>query len=73
MKTILTSLGLLICSSLFAQNLHRCATVNAVELRNAEFPGYSKVVNKIFSEAKKHAERKDINEPDPIYQVPVVV
>ncbi|MFT6760154.1 MAG: hypothetical protein ACJATS_001334 [Psychroserpens sp.] len=42
-------------------------------MRNAEFPGYSKVVNKIFSEAKKHAERKDINEPDPIYQVPVVV
>jgi hypothetical protein len=57
----------------FAQNLYRCATVNAFELRNAEFTGYSKVVNKTFSEAKKHAERKDINEPDPIYPVPVVV
>lgn len=30
-------------------------------------------MNKTFSEAKKHAERKDINETDPIYQVPVVV
>lgn len=73
MKTLFTCLIVLVCTSVFAQNLHRCATVNAVELRNAQFPGYSKAVNNTFNAAKVHVAQKDINEPDPIYRIPVVV
>ncbi len=73
MRTLATLLTLLVCVSANAQSLHRCATTEAMQLREAKYPGYSEAVNRTFNEAKQHASLKDVNEPDPIYQVPVVV
>lgn len=73
MKSLFTLFGVLISASLFAQNIHRCGTVDAVSLRNEAYPGYQKAISRTFEAAKKHAQLKDVNEPDPIYQIPVVV
>ena len=73
MKIGFTAIGLLLSSALFAQDYQRCGSVEAIELRNAEQAGYSKAVQNTFNSAKQHASQKDVNEPSPIYMVPVVV
>ena len=73
MKTTFTLIGVFLSISLFAQDVHRCATVEANALREAQHPGYLTALNRTFNDAKAHAQLKDVNTPDPIYQIPVVV
>ena len=73
MRALFTFCAILFGSSLVAQNYQRCGIVEATELRNSEFSGYQVAINRTFEDAKQHAALKDVNELDPIYQIPVVV
>ena len=72
MKIRLTVFALLLATTSFSQSIHRCATVNAIQLRDAETPGYASAVNRTFEKAKEIATRKETN-AGVVYQVPVVV
>ncbi|MCB9191940.1 MAG: T9SS type A sorting domain-containing protein [Flavobacteriales bacterium] len=73
MRTLFTILSLAISSMVIGQNIHRCGTVEAIAHREAVNPGYSKAVEQTFEQVKHIIAQKDINDPDPIYQIPVVV
>lgn len=71
-KRLLTILLLAFALSGAAQNFHRCGTVEAVQQRDEQHPGYAEAVNRAFEEARHHAEEHR-SDPDPIYRIPVVV
>lgn len=73
MRTLFTALFFFTVTGLFAQNIHRCGTIEAIAHREANNPGYTKAVAKTFEQIKHIIAQKDVNEPDPIYQIPVVV
>lgn len=73
MRTKLTILSIFITSVVFAQDVRRCGTVEAVQFRNEQNPGYKQAVEATFNAAKIHASQKAASEPAPIYRIPVVV
>ncbi|MCB9187207.1 MAG: T9SS type A sorting domain-containing protein [Flavobacteriales bacterium] len=73
MRVFITLLGLVFSISVLGQNIHRCGTVEAISWREAENPGYTKAVQNTFEQVKHILAQKDVNDPTPIYQIPVVV
>ena len=73
MKKLFTLVSLFVCTGVIGQNIHRCGTVEAIAHREAENPGYSRAVERTFDQVKHIISQKDVNDPDPIYQIPVVV
>ena len=73
MRTIYIILICLTVSTAIAQDFHRCGTVEAIAHREAQNPGYAKAVDRTFEEVKHILSQKDINDPNPIYRIPVVV
>ena len=73
MRTIYTIFLSLFVTSSFAQDFHRCGTVEAVNWRNAHAPGYSEAVDATYEQVKHLITEKAASEPTPVYQIPVVV
>ena len=73
MRKLFTLVSLFVCTGVIGQNIHRCGTVEAIAHREAENPGYSRAVERTFDQVKHIISQKDVNDPDPIYQIPVVV
>lgn len=73
MRLLFTILSLTISTLVIGQNIHRCGTIEAIAHREANNPGYSKAVDRTFEHVKHIISQKDVNDPNPIYQIPVVV
>lgn len=73
MRTIYTVFLSAFISTTFAQDFHRCGTVEAVSWRNVQTPGYSEAVDATYEQVKHLIAEKSASEPTPIYQIPVVV
>ncbi len=73
MKTLFTLSILFVANFCFAQNFHRCGTVEAIQFKENENPGYQEAVNRTFDQAKQLLTQNRADAPDPIYQIPVVV
>jgi len=67
-KGLYTLLTLLIGTSAFGQQYHRCMTPQAIEYQESLTPGYIKDVNTVFNNAKTYNEKANS-----IYTIPVVV
>lgn len=72
MRTITTILFLLFLTNTQAQNLHRCATVEAIRLQEKTHPGYQSAVDRTFDQVKDLVSHKGVNS-DSIFRIPVVV
>lgn len=74
MRTLFTLLTLVVSTTIgLGQNIHRCGTVEAISWRETSNPGYTKAVKNTFEQVKHIIAQKDVNDPDPIYHIPVVV
>lgn len=73
MRILFTLVSISIATLAFGQNIHRCGTVEAVKWKNEQHPGYSKAIDQTFEQVNHIISQKDVNEPTPIYQIPVVV
>ncbi len=58
-------------ATIHAQTLQRCGTVQAIQHRNQQHPGYLDAVNQAFSTARAHAATAEKN--NTVYRIPVVV
>lgn len=54
-----------------AQSIQRCGTVQAIQHRDQQFPGYLNAVNDAFASAQSHAATAEKN--NTVYRIPVVV
>lgn len=72
MRTLFTLSLALISTFSYSQQIHRCATTEAIQFREAANPGYSEAVNRTFEQAREMA-RNNENRAGEVYRIPVVV
>ena len=73
MKSVFAVFGIFLTLTASAQQFQRCATTEAVEWRESNFPGYKRAVENTYHQVKEIIAQKGLNDWDTIYQIPVVV
>lgn len=70
MKNLVFGLGIFLASAgAFSQEIHQCATHDAILYQDAQNPGYLQSINDAFSRAKEHQSQ----DRSTVYTIPVVV
>lgn len=73
MRTLFTLIALSISGVAFGQQIHRCATTEAIHHRELAHPGYAEAVNRTFEQAREMARENGESRAGEIYRIPVVV